>query len=54
MPFRRSAAAALVAIALVSGCKNVTQEPAPNEVVVAAFNSPVWPASTCVSPLDLR
>jgi hypothetical protein len=42
MSFRRSAALALAAAALVSGCaKQVDQQPSPNEIVVAAFNSPV-------------
>jgi hypothetical protein len=40
MSFRRSAALALAAAALVSGCKKVDQEPSPAEIVVAAFNSP--------------
>jgi hypothetical protein len=41
MSFRRSAALALAAAALVSGCaKNVDKQPPPNEIVVAAFNSP--------------
>jgi hypothetical protein len=49
MPVRRSAAVALAALALASGCKNVTQEPPPSEIVVAAFNAPVKPGA--VDPL---
>ncbi len=43
MSFRRSAALAVAAAALVSGCKQVTQEPPPAGFVVAAFASPVIP-----------
>ncbi len=46
MSFRRSAAVALAAAALVSGCKKVTKEPPVQEIVIAAFNSPVLPGSS--------
>lgn len=48
MPVRRSEALAVVAVAvaLVSGCKQVTQEAPPPEIVVAAFNSQQTPSST--------
>ncbi len=49
MPVRRSAAVALAALALVSGCKEVSQEAPPSEIVIAAFNAPVKPGA--VDPL---
>ncbi len=44
MSFRRSAALALAAAALVSGCKKVTQEDPKGEFTVAAFGVPSVPA----------
>ena len=50
MSFRRSAALALAAAALVSGCKKVTQEQSPQEFVIAAFNSPICVGSAQQCP----
>ena len=41
MSFRRTATLALTAAALLSGCKKVSQEGSPQELVIAAFNSPI-------------
>jgi dienelactone hydrolase len=46
MSFRRSAALVAAAVALLSGCKNVSQEAPAQELILAAFNSPVLPGST--------
>ncbi len=46
MSFRRSAALVAAAVALLSGCKKVSQEAPAQELVLAAFNSPVLPGST--------
>lgn len=50
MHFRRSAAALLAAAALFSGCKKVSQEPSPTELVIAAFNSAVVPGGAAAIP----
>ncbi len=50
MHFRRSAAVALAAAALVTGCKKVSLEDSPSEIAVAAFNAPVVPGGAAVVP----
>jgi len=50
MSFRRTATLALAAAALLSGCKKVTQEAPTQELVIAAFNSPICVGSPLQCP----
>jgi pimeloyl-ACP methyl ester carboxylesterase len=49
MSFRRSATLALAAAALVSGCKEVSQEASTSEMIVAAYASPLVPSPNDVA-----
>jgi hypothetical protein len=51
MSFRRTAALALAAAALSSGCKKVTQEAPTQELVIAAFNSQTCSDPSLAAPL---
>ncbi len=50
MSFRRSAALVAAAVALLSGCKQVSQDAPTQEIVLAAFGSPNVPGGPDVLP----